>query len=116
MNRSIISGKLSRVVILATAFFVFWIYLGSLINFHQHHIFGRTLMSQGILSKREESVEAAVNAHIFPLVLLSDISCSEDLIEKPAELTIFTETQICFKSALISYQSLVHALRGPPAV
>ena len=73
-------------------------------------------MSQGILSKREESVEAAVNAHIFPLVLLSDISCSEDLIEKPAELTIFTEAQICNASALISYQSLVLSLRGPPAV
>lgn len=41
--------------IVAMAFVVFWIYLGALINFHQHHIFGRILIPESIVNKREES-------------------------------------------------------------
>ncbi|MDD2528347.1 MAG: hypothetical protein PHW35_11145 [Lentimicrobiaceae bacterium] len=45
-----------KATLVATAFLVFWIYLGALINFHQHHIFGHTLISMGIVNKREETL------------------------------------------------------------
>ncbi|MDD3742846.1 MAG: hypothetical protein PHX54_04390, partial [Lentimicrobiaceae bacterium] len=41
--------------ILATAFLLFWIYLGSLINFHQHHLWGRTLISLAVVNKRDKT-------------------------------------------------------------
>ena len=47
---------MEKVAIVALASVVFWIYLGALINFHQHHLFGRTLIPNGIVSKREESI------------------------------------------------------------
>jgi hypothetical protein len=56
MKRTKLNSRIGKAAIVGLAFLVFWIYLGSLINFHQHHIFGRTLIPAGIVSKREESL------------------------------------------------------------
>jgi len=116
MNQKPISQKLSRIVILAVASLIFWVYLGSIINFHQHHIFGRNLMPQGILAKREESVFAAANLQAFPLLQSDDFSDAAGLLQEPAEITLFSDygssQEITIKSGL----PVFHSLRGPPLV
>jgi len=116
MNQESLILKLNKIVIITVAFVVFWIYLGSIINFHQHHLFGRSLMSQGILCKREESFQAAANFQTFPVLSSATFTQVDNLLELPVELTLFTE--IC-TFEVISIESgllLSHSLRGPPAV
>jgi len=116
MNQNSLIRKFSRVVILTTAFLVFWIYLGSLINFHQHHIFGRSLMPQGILSKRDESLQAAANYQAFPVLVLMDLVPGDDLLQEPVELTLFSEPGTNNELTLKSGLPLCLPLRGPPTV
>lgn len=117
MSQKSLFRKISRIAILAVASMVFWIYLGSLINFHQHHIFGRNLMPQGILAKREESVlAAAANLHAFPVLFSLDFLNTGSLLESPVELSLLTEPGICSVISIKSGLPIYHSLRGPPAV
>lgn len=114
MNHTIRTEKLSRIAILATAFFVFWIYLGSIINFHQHHIFGRTLMPQGILAKREDSLQIDNQLPVY--IVFSSISCDQEehLIPEPAWKEIKTANVIHNLLSPKAESPLFHGLRAPP--
>lgn len=116
MNQNSFIRKFSRFVVLATAFLVFWIYLGSLINFHQHHIFGRCLMPQGILSKRDESLQVAANYQAFPVLVLMDMVPCDNLLQEPVEITLFSEPGTNNELTFNSFLPLYHSLRGPPTV
>ncbi|MCD6658858.1 MAG: hypothetical protein LT105_01725 [Lentimicrobium sp.] len=105
----------TRVALLATAFLVFWIYLGSLINFHQHHIFGRTLIPNGILSKREETITVSQELpSLINFLLPADVpeSCNHLPVVEFTDVTIPTHSFIAFISIGIPAS---HGLRGPPA-
>jgi hypothetical protein len=54
-----LSGKILKSFLFLWAAAILWIYIGSLINFHQHKIWGRPLLPQLIYAKRdkEQSVE-----------------------------------------------------------
>lgn len=105
----------SRVAIFATALLVFWIYLGSLINFHQHHIFGRTLITNGILCKKEETPEVSPelpSLDFFQSTPIAD-SNSDDLI-----YSVFSEILLSGKCLpLVSSIGVpaCNGLRAPPA-
>lgn len=116
MNQTSRIGKFSNIVIVTVAFLVFWVYLGSIINFHQHHLFGRNLMPQGILAKREDSAQAALSLQSFPVLLTDDFTQNSDLLQQPAELTIFSEYGTGHELSVKSGLPLYHSLRGPPAV
>ena len=114
MNRRTITGNTLKLATLATAFFVFWIYLGSIINFHQHHIFGRTLMPQGVLAKREEKQISAD----LPVISFSLDSCeSQQLVLLPEPMVFHINTgAVTLQSILSEGESLSgHGLRAPPA-
>lgn len=114
MNRRTITGNTLKLATLATAFFVFWIYLGSIINFHQHHIFGRTLMPQGVLAKREEKQISAD----LPVISFSLDSCeSQQQVLLPEPMVFHINTgAVTLQSILSEGESLSgHGLRAPPA-
>lgn len=102
-----------KATLLATAFLVFWIYLGSLINFHQHHIFGRTLISMGIVNKREETAMVS-HEKTLPFFLASAL-----MTERQEESALHCYTLIIRNTEvpLHAVQSALHrtpGLRAPP--
>jgi hypothetical protein len=114
MNRRTITGKTLKFATLATAFFVFWIYLGSIINFHQHHIFGRTLMPQGVLAKREEK-QISADLPVISFSLDAFESQQQVLLPEPLEFRIDTGV-VTLQSILSDGECLSgHGLRAPPA-
>jgi hypothetical protein len=114
MNQNLVSGKIYRFAILATAFFIFWIYLGSIINFHQHHIFGRALMAQGILCKREDSIQTADEAPVYIVLFSFTSGLNEKSLPEPAWKVIKTANVIHNLLAPKSGIPLFHGLRAPP--
>ncbi len=104
-----------RIAILATSFFVFWIYLGSIINFHQHHIFGRSLMPQCILAKREESIQIS---HELPYLLVNftaSFDHPEQLVPEPSVFLIESTSGVIDQLKQTSAIQFFHGLRAPPA-
>ena len=107
-------SKIRNLAILVTAFCVFWIYLGSLINFHQHHIFGRTLMSNGVISKREESITIDLG-HAMALGFFSPaVLNSSDLRARPLPVTAVCLSDHLPTMVVISGLLTDHNLRAPP--
>ncbi|NTW26095.1 MAG: hypothetical protein HGA37_15460 [Lentimicrobium sp.] len=106
--------KFYRIAILATAFFVFWIYLGSIINFHQHHIFGRSLMPQGILSKREETVQASFDLPVYLVLFTASCENTEQLLPESTWMVIESVSGVVNSLAPKSGIPLFHGLRAPP--
>ncbi|HOI86232.1 MAG TPA: hypothetical protein PLV51_00070 [Lentimicrobium sp.] len=102
--------------LLATAFLVFWMYLGSLINFHQHHIFGRTLIPNGIISKREEDTSLSEDLPSFDL--FNADACADELIVRlpgiPECDFLFSECQSC--NSILNGIPVSHGLRAPPSL
>jgi hypothetical protein len=106
---------LQKATLLATAFLVFWIYLGSLINFHQHHIFGRTLISMGIVNKREETLLVS-HEKTLPFFLASALL--PELQDGPG-LRCFTFIIRNFEAPIPTIHRALHrtpGLRAPPPV
>jgi hypothetical protein len=52
MNR--ISATWKKVALFVWAAAILWIYIGSLVNFHQHKIWGRPLLPQLLFAKRDK--------------------------------------------------------------
>lgn len=99
---------------MSTAFFVFWIYLGSIINFHQHHLFGRNLMQQGVLCKREETVHASNH---LP-VTISTLSVTAEVHENEFLAPVFSGVMQVVSSPEPVFLELAspeqRGLRAPP--
>jgi hypothetical protein len=57
-----LNGKISKGFILLWAAAVMWIYIGSLVNFHQHKIWGKPLLPELLYAKRdkEQTVDYAM--------------------------------------------------------
>ncbi len=106
--------KFYRIAILATAFFVFWIYLGSIINFHQHHIFGRSLMPQGVLAKREESFQVSHDLPVYQVLFTASCEHTEQLLPESTWMVIEAVSGVVTNLAPKSGIPLFHGLRAPP--
>ncbi|KAF5061974.1 hypothetical protein DSECCO2_309770 [anaerobic digester metagenome] len=116
MKKSAFRKGAGKFAILATAFFVFWIYLGSLINFHQHHIWGRNLIPNGILSKREETITVAQDLPSVDFLQSPDLNTQEcEFLLKP-QFSGQSLPEYCPQSFSISGIPAAHGLRGPPSV
>jgi len=103
-----------RIAALATAFFIFWITLGSIINFHQHHIFGRSLMPQGILAKREDTINTAHELPVHVLLFTAASENPEAIVPVPACFTIGVVAGVVNNLAPKAGIPLFHGLRAPP--
>ncbi len=54
-----ISASLRKAILLGWSFAVVWIYLGNLVNFHQHHIWGKQLIPVACSSTRVKEKDSA---------------------------------------------------------
>jgi len=58
------TSTLRKAILIGWAFGVMWIYLGSLINFHQHHIWGKQLIPVACSSNRAKEKDASTSIKI----------------------------------------------------
>jgi hypothetical protein len=53
------TSALRKAILIGWAFGVMWIYLGSLVNFHQHHIWGKQLIPVACSSTRAKDKDSS---------------------------------------------------------
>jgi hypothetical protein len=61
-----LTGKILKSLLFLWAAAILWIYIGSLVNFHQHKIWGRALLPQLIYAKRDKDQSINYNKLIKP--------------------------------------------------
>ena len=91
-----------RAALILWAFAVLWIYIGSLVNFHQHKIWGRPLLPQLLFCKRDKEKSFDL-LHIDPAsghtdfnpdlwFIQSGLPCiTDENIHNPSGTVIFAE-------------------------
>lgn len=116
MKRAGNNDFVKKAAILTAAFLIFWLYLGSLINFHQYHIFGKALMPDGIMCKREESISKAEKSPSLHLLsnqgIISGSAVALPLPGGAACTVVFFSSMERTGSAVCAS----HSLRGPPSI
>ena len=105
---------MEQVAIIAMASVVFWIYLGSLINFHQHHIFGRTLTSKCIVNKREESELTSGDLPSIDSFLSLAILVDQTTKTLKLQFTGIFLPDFCPVAVILMGIPACHGLRAPP--
>lgn len=108
-----------RRIILLWAVSVLWIYVGNIINFHQHHIWGKQLIPVACTSNRtkEKAFEQQGNFlkhHNQPgFISQESIQAAEQLTANSGETSsILVVSDIEYNHAKGCI--MAHALRGPP--
>lgn len=111
---------LRRAILIGWAVAVVWIYLGNLINFHQHHIWGKQLIPVACSSTRykdENSASVVKNdnsSKSFDTSLHFDFAPLAQQITHIAYFEIVSSS-LCFTDAPILLAGIqAHSLRGPP--
>jgi hypothetical protein len=61
-----LTGKILKSFLFLWAAAILWIYIGSLVNFHQHKIWGRPLLPQLLYAKRDKDQTIDFNKLIKP--------------------------------------------------
>jgi hypothetical protein len=61
-----LTGKILKSFLFLWAAAILWIYIGSLVNFHQHKIWGRPLLPQLLYAKRDKEQSIDYNKLIKP--------------------------------------------------
>jgi hypothetical protein len=61
-----LTGKILKSFLYIWAAAILWIYIGSLVNFHQHKIWGRPLLPQLLYAKRDKEQSVDLNKLIIP--------------------------------------------------
>lgn len=109
-----------RLTIYVWAFAMLWLYIGNIINFHQHHIWGKQLLPVACTSVRSKVKTIGGNGS-KTITLANDISGADDVtILSGLHLPIHQEVIItqgrAQSSSLISAAcERLHLLRAPPA-
>lgn len=116
--------KNKKIILLITAFTVCWFSLYSIINFHQHRLFGKELKYHVYpsLCKKEENI-------IFNITKQNNISFNKNILPEllkqfsyPSNLTINFDRysiQLTFMTGSIASQIICcgqDRLRGPPSL
>jgi hypothetical protein len=61
-----LTGKILKSFLFLWAAAILWIYIGSLVNFHQHKIWGRPLLPQLLYAKRDKEQSVDFNKLLKP--------------------------------------------------
>jgi hypothetical protein len=114
------TSTLRKAILIGWAFGVMWIYLGNLVNFHQHHIWGKQLIPVACSSTRAKEKDSAsfvkndgsaksfANAHHF------DFSFPDTQVFDILQLEVIS-TYFNLSNAPILLQGIqAFSLRGPP--
>lgn len=116
-----IKSLLRKAILIGWALAVVWIYLGNLVNFHQHHIWGKQLIPVACSSTRykEENSASVVKSNntskIFDSGLHFDFTAPGQSISDIPYFEIVS-SHLHFSDTPILFQGiLAFSFRGPPS-
>jgi hypothetical protein len=114
------TSTLRKAILIGWAFGVMWIYLGNLVNFHQHHIWGKQLIPVACSSTRAKEKDSASfvkndgSAKSIGSGLLFDFSFPDTQVSDILQLEVIS-TYFNLSNAPILLQGIqAFSLRGPP--
>jgi hypothetical protein len=117
-----LTSKIKNIFLFLWAAAILWIYIGSLVNFHQHKIWGRPLLPQLLYAKRDKEqsldfnkfIKSSVPDNINPdhPVCFNGISIytADEYLNFASASYIEISANIIFKEQFI----FSHGLRAPP--
>lgn len=113
---------LRKTILVGWAVAVVWIYMGNLVNFHQHHIWGKQLIPVACSStrvKEEDSasvVKSDSNSKSFNAGLHFVFANPDQKISVIACITVVSFQLNSFDSPILQQGIQAFSLRGPPTV
>lgn len=114
------TSVLRKAILIGWAVAVVWIYLGNLVNFHQHHIWGKQLIPVACSSTRYKDEDSAsfvkndLNSKSFNSSIHFDFA-SPDYQVSIISYSEIVPSQIILSDAPVLQQGLLaFSLRGPP--
>jgi hypothetical protein len=114
------TSTLRKAILIGWAFGVMWIYLGNLVNFHQHHIWGKQLIPVACSSTRAKEKDSASfvkndgSAKSIGSGLHFDFSFPDTQVFHILQLEVIS-TYFNLANAPILLQGIqAFSLRGPP--
>ena len=117
-----LTGKILKSFLYIWAAAILWIYVGSLVNFHQHKIWGKALLPQLLYAKRDKEHSIDYNKLIKPDHPKEFNSCNLDYFAGiPASPSIeywnvSSSTDIILSANIILLKRFISSdgLRAPP--
>ena len=115
------TSVLRKTILIGWALAVLWIYLGNLVNFHQHHIWGKQLIPVACSSTRikEKDAESFVkndrNTKFFITGLQFDFSTPGQQMPDILHPEVISLSYIIPDAPLKPQSILAFSFRGPPS-
>ncbi len=115
------TSTLRKAILIGWAFGVLWIYLGNLVNFHQHHIWGKQLIPVACSSTRAKEKDSASfikndgNAKSFGNGLHFDFSSPDTQVLDILQLEVISTYLILPNAPLLLQGIQAFSFRGPPS-
>jgi len=112
---------LRKAILIGWAVAVVWIYLGNLVNFHQHHIWGKQLIPVAYSSTRYKDENSASVVKHDNFSKCFDTGLDFDFVTLAQQITYISYFEIVSLPIYLSDTPLLHegilafSLRGPPS-
>ncbi len=114
------TSLLRKAILIGWAFAVIWIYLGNLVNFHQHRIWGKQLIPVACSSTRVKEKDAASFVKNSRTTRLFDLGQHFDFSTPDQQVSNITNTEVVssdYNSSnrlVLQLGILAFSFRGPP--
>ncbi len=115
------TSLLRKALLIGWAIAVFWIYLGNLINFHQHKIWGKQLIPVACSSTRVKEKDAALfvknnrNSKLIDSGLQFDFTVPDQLVSEVPYSGIDSSPVLFSDPPVLQRGILAFSYRGPPS-
>lgn len=114
------TSVLRKTILIGWAVAVVWIYLGNLVNFHQHHIWGKQLIPVACSSTRYKDEDSAslvkndINSKSFNSSIHFDFASPDCQVSIISYFEIVSSQLILSDTPVLQQGLLAFSLRGPP--
>ncbi|MBK7172793.1 MAG: hypothetical protein IPH84_06090 [Bacteroidales bacterium] len=112
------SGRLQSHILMIWAVAVFWIHIGNIINFHQHHIWGKQLIPAVCSSNRQKEKAFDHSSGYLKHInhdgnlIQGILPCDDSLGYLYFSSSVLGQSE--FSEPLANNSNQSHSLRGPP--
>jgi len=112
-------NKFQKYLVVCLAFSVLWIYIGNIINFHQHRIWGKQLLpvASYVTRSKEKNLDVLLKTEVTSFqagaVLKGFCSSGVPGLQQPVKIISLIAVPEQSALPLCPYQQ-AHTLRGPP--
>ncbi len=95
---NLLFSRYKRILNLSLSFFILWLSLGSLVNFHQHHIWKRLLIPQVVASLKQKDKQKGLASDAFAPQDHSDSAPCGCFFSQAEKTTLLPCTEISYSN------------------